>query len=140
MASNASDFTGGGAKLWVSGATYAQGKFAVSGSDFTLYIRKVTGAGATDPASDPGNWQPFGGRAIKSIQRDVISLTLNQGTKSITITAVNPLKSIIVNLGSSDSSGNGSGQCQVALTGPTTILAINGGGSASVGWQVTEYY
>lgn len=55
-----------GPELWVSGQTYAVGEQAISQTDFGVYIRKVAGAGTVDPASDLANWQPFGGRAIKS--------------------------------------------------------------------------
>lgn len=45
------------ATLWVSGTTYAINARVFSPSNWNLYVRKTAGAGATDPASDPGNWQ-----------------------------------------------------------------------------------
>jgi len=45
------------AGAWVSGTTYAQGGCVWSPTSFLTYRRKTAGAGTTDPASDPTNWQ-----------------------------------------------------------------------------------
>jgi hypothetical protein len=45
------------ASIWVSGTTYAVGNVRFSPNTFRSYRRKTAGAGTTDPASDPTNWQ-----------------------------------------------------------------------------------
>ena len=41
---------------WVSGTTYTEGAVVWSPVNFAGYRRKTTGAGTTDPSSDPTNW------------------------------------------------------------------------------------
>ncbi|MES2685491.1 MAG: hypothetical protein V4706_01650 [Pseudomonadota bacterium] len=45
------------AALWVTGTTYIIGALRNSPANGFTYKRKTAGAGATDPASDPTNWQ-----------------------------------------------------------------------------------
>lgn len=141
--SNATDLFGGGGTPpeWVTGTTYAKGKVVLSPVDFCYYVRKVAGAGATDPSSDTTNWQVTG-RAIKSIQRGVIVLTGVSGTA--TITAVNTAKSELRYLGMKTSSAADMtiSLMQVVLTNSTTITATAyvSGGSPMVSWELTEYY
>lgn len=124
---------GAAAKMWVSGATYAQGKFAVSPTDFTPYIRKVAGAGTTDPASDTTNWQQFGQSAIKRIIKGVTATT---GTNTVvTIASVNVNKCELRNLGVSDASS-----ARVELTSSTTVAVFATSSGLSVGWELTERY
>lgn len=153
MTINLSAVGGGGAKLWASGQTYAIGDQAISPSSLTLYIRKVAGAGTTDPAADSANWQPYGARAIKSIQRG----STTQQSGSITISSVNVAKSELRIL----SSGNNSIQTQTVIsTGASfpggyqwlgdnislslssaTTIAISGNLTGkTVSWELTEYY
>lgn len=49
---------------WVSGATYAQGNCVWSPTSFLTYRRKSSGAGVTDPASDPTNWQALASSSV----------------------------------------------------------------------------
>lgn len=139
---------GGVPEFWVSGTTYAVGEQVISPTDFGVYIRKLAGAGTTDPASDATNWQPFGGRAIKSVQRGIAS------SGNITISPVNPAKTEIRVLGWSPPSNTVSTAVtqadvkafagRVSLTNATTLTcAFSILGTASngqVSWELTEYY
>lgn len=141
--SNASDLFGGGGTppLWVTGTTYAQGKVVLSPTDFCFYVRKVAGAGSTDPSADTTNWQVTG-RAIKSVQRGVIVLS---GASDIaTITAVNTAKTELRYLGMQTNivADMTTSLMQLVLTNSTTITATrqSTGGSPQVSWELTEYY
>lgn len=138
--SNSAALFGGGASggapvMWAAGTPYAQGNFAISPTDFQVYIRKVAGTTAGDPQADATNWQPFGQTAIKSIQRGLI---VSNGTA--TISAVNTAKSVLYQLGSADFSGTGIGAGYVVLTNSTTINSTGGGGSGTNAFEVVEYY
>lgn len=126
---------GGDPKYWVSGTTYAAGNVARSPTDHQRYVRITAGAGTTDPASDTTNWRPDGGRAIKSIQRGVVSLSgLTSGT--VTIAAVNTAKSQINHLGA-----NTTVTATLALTNSTTVTAsFSEYTTSNVAFQLTEYY
>ena len=70
--------TSAGIGLWVSGTSYTAGTSKViSPINWQPYVRKVTGAGTTDPANDPTNWQPmaiFGvGSTIKTTGYTAVS-------------------------------------------------------------------
>ena len=140
--SNLSDFVGGGTPPeWVTGTTYAKGKVVLSPVDFCYYVRKVAGAGSTDPSGDTTNWQVTG-RAIKSIQRGVI--TISGGSGTATITSVNTAKSELRYLGmkTNVAADMTLSLMQVVLTNSTTITATTHGvgGSPTVSWELTEYY
>jgi len=47
------------ATRWVSGTTYPLDARVYSPVNWGLYLRKVAGAGTTDPSADPTNWQPL---------------------------------------------------------------------------------
>ena len=47
----------GGFPLWISGTTYPLGFQVISPGDLNVYIRKVAGAGTTDPKDDATNWK-----------------------------------------------------------------------------------
>lgn len=129
-------FGGGAAPLWVSGTTYAQGRVTISPTDWQTYVRKVAGAGSTDPASDATNWMPCGGRAIKSTQRGSIS-----GAGTSTISAVNTAKTQLRwHGGAATATGAFADVPRLALTSSTTITSTGGGNSASVNWELTEWY
>ena len=49
----------GGPPLWVSGRTYPKGWEVRSPANLQRYVRKVAGAGATDPSADANNWEPW---------------------------------------------------------------------------------
>ena len=140
----ASSSGGGSASSAWNGATaYAQGQRAISGVDFCEYVRKVAGTTATDPSSDSTNWQPFGARAIKSIQRGLInfSFSAGSGTATATIASVNTSKSTIKQLGAQDGSGTGAATGYVVLTNATTVTANNSGSNAGViAFEVVESY
>lgn len=46
-----------GIALWVSGTTYPLGYQVISPADLNVYVRKVAGAGTTDPKDDATNWK-----------------------------------------------------------------------------------
>ena len=90
------------------------------------------------------NISQFGGGAIKSIQRGVISITGSSTSATATITAVNTGKTELRLLGCSGaSSAIEQTLSDIVLTNSTTITATRGGGagtSARVSWELTEYY
>lgn len=127
-------FGGGTPPKWVSG-TFSEGYVAWSPTDYQYYMNKTTGSRATDPASDPTNWQPTGERAIKSIQRGVAAAT------PITISAVNMAKTELRWLGGvTSSAGVIDGVPTLQLTSSTQISAAFYGTSKTVGWELTERY
>ncbi len=144
--SAASDVLGSGAKPWVSGKTYKQGVVVLSPADnYQAYVRiGATGAGATDPASDTTNYRPFGGRAIKSIQRGEITIPNGQISNTATISAVNTAKSVLMHLGGIGTVGASSpDQAKLTLTNTTTVTAAQRSAGSTVGvyaYQVVEYY
>lgn len=130
-------FGGGTPPKWVSG-TYSEGYVAWSPSDYQYYMNKSTGVRATDPASDPTNWQPTGDRAIKSIQRGVGT---GSASGTITISAVNTAKTELRWLGGyASSAGAFSDVPQLRLTSSTSISITAGGNSSSIAWELTERY
>lgn len=140
--SAASDFLGGATpKVWVSGTTYAAGKVVWSPTDYQYYMRKGTGGGTTDPASDTTNWQPTGDRAIKSIQRGTISLA-SVTSNTATISSVNTAKTELRALGFRSGSADMTGAPHIVLTNSTTITAtMNSSGTTTiVSWELTERY
>lgn len=76
-----------------------------------------------------------GGSGIKSIQRGTIT-----GNSSATITAVNPAKTELRNLGSGIYAGQGADNtARISLTNSTTITAVSGYGQCTVSWELTEW-
>lgn len=143
--SNLSQFAAGGdPQYWVSDTTYALGKTVRSPIDHQRYVRVVAGAGTTDPANDATNWRPDGGRAIKSTQRGVINIPHATAKAAATISSVVTAKTQLRILGGSgQSSGGYINNPQIELTNSTTITATCNfvvAGSASVSWELTEYY
>lgn len=141
--SAASDFLGGATpKVWVTGTTYAAGKVVWSPTDYQYYMRKSTGAGSTDPASDTTNWQPTGARAIKSIQRGTISMT-SVTTATATVSSVNTAKSLLTFLGFNTAQLTNDYNPSIVLTNSTTITATrvnNGSSNTTVSWELVERY
>lgn len=137
---NASELLGSSTPpVWATGTTYAQGKVVLSPVDFCYYVRKVAGAGSTDPSSDGTNWQVTG-RAIKSVQRGTGLAT----TTSVTVSAVNTAKSELRLTGYGKDSG---GIVQAVLYGylsNSTTITVNGHatytGGGGFSWELTEYY
>ena len=143
--SDASTFIGGSApKVWVSGTTYAAGKVVWSPTDYQYFMRKSAGGGTTDPASDTTNWQPTGDRAIKSIQRGVITIPANAGSATATISAVVTAKSQETLLGFSTVGGDNTFSPRIALTNSTTVTATKTNAAlvatTDVSWSVIERY
>ena len=64
MAAAAAASLSANAAKWVSGQAYADGALAWSPSNWQTYRRKGAGAGATDPAVDPANWEPIARDAV----------------------------------------------------------------------------
>ena len=136
--SSLSDFVGGSPQVWVSGATYAAGKVVWSPTDYQYFMRKSAGGGTTDPASDTTNWQPTGDRAIKSIQRGVISGAT--GSTATLSPAVVTGKSELRFLGFSTSNVDNTASPRIFLTNTTTITMTTSAGSASASWELIERY
>ena len=145
--------TGGGGNvpaLWVANTTYSAGiagesppDVVLSASDFLPYIRIVAGAGATDPSSDTTNWKPYGARAIKSIQRGVLSLAVAATTVDATITAVNVSKTELRALGFNGTTADSIIAAHLTLLNSTTVRATKAGLASiasAVSWELTEYY
>ncbi len=138
---NASDFGGAASPgLWVTGTTYPVGKVVISPVDFCYYVRKVAGAGATDPSADTTNWQNTNG--VKSIQRGVIST--NSGTTvTATITSVATGKTELRFLGFYGSTADSIVAAHLTLTNSTTITATKANATAitgAVSWELTERF
>lgn len=58
--------TSAGAVAWVSGTTYAVGAKVWSLINGRVHVRRVAGAGTTDPANDATNWEDvIGGQRIR---------------------------------------------------------------------------
>lgn len=134
-----SDFVGGGApKKWVSLTNYVEGHLVWSPTDYQYYMRKSTGAGSTDPASDPTNWIPTGNRAIKSIQRGVAT------GNTATISAVDPAKTECRWIGGTSVDTNSAPlpPARFSLTNATTLTftMVGGGSTHSTSWELTERY
>ncbi len=145
--SNFSDFVGGKIKVWVSGTTYAVGKFALSpASNYQPYVRIVAGAGTTDPSADSTNWRPAAGRAIKSVQRGTLTMSSGSATGTATITSVDTAKAELTYLGATY--GTSSGWTSIALprlnlTNATTITATRGFAiteTVTVSWEIREFF
>lgn len=83
----------------------------------------------------------YGGGGIKSIQRGDIG-SGSGTTFTATVSAVNPAKAVLMNLGTTDDSGNGSGAFRLQLTNGTTITAIRSApNNVSIcSWQLVEYH
>ncbi len=138
-------FAGGEPPYWVSGSTYAQGRIVRSPADQQVFVRIVAGAGTTDPSADATNWRAEGMRAIKSIQRGVISIASSVLTGTATITSVNPVKTELRMLGSVTSAASvlNEGTGHVVLTNATTVTAtrqFNGATTLGISWELTEYF
>lgn len=84
----------------------------------------------------------YGGGGIKSIQRGDIGAT-NGTTFTATVSAVNPDKAVLMNLGTTDGSGTATGVFRLQLTDGTTITAIRAvtkNYTSICSWQLVEYY
>lgn len=79
-------------------------------------------------------------RRIKSIQRGTIAITSSNASNTATVTAVDVTKCTIVHLGTD--SANADDRVTLSLTNSTTITATRAstGGTATVGYQLVEYY
>lgn len=142
--SNSSELFGGGSspKKWVSGTTYQEGTVVWSPTDYQYFMRKTTGAGTTDPSSDTTNWQPTGDRAVKSIQRGIISMT-SVTTATATVSSVNTAKSLLTFLGFNTAQLTNDYNPSIVLTNSTTITATrvnNGASNTTVSWELVERY
>lgn len=129
------------APLWVSGTTYAAGKYVVSPLSSHIYMRRTAGAGATDPANDKTNWRLLGAGGIKSIQKG--RSLVNSSGATIAISTVFPAACIVE---VSQSGVNNDGVVQNALVDFTlsaTSLLITrtaAGNNANYLWKITEYW
>lgn len=141
-------FAGGEPAYWVSGTTYSQGRIVRSPADQQIYVRIVAGSGTTDPSADATNWRAEGMRAIKSIQRGVISIATGingLATGTATISSVVTSKTELRFLGAnSQNNGANSSAADIVLTNATTITGT-ARTSASVdtarfSWELTEFY
>lgn len=86
--------TSAGAVVWVSGTTYAIGAKVWSLINGRVHVRRVAGAGTTDPANDATNWEDvIGGQRIRitsatTLQvRKLYELDSSGGAFSVTLPA-----------------------------------------------------
>ena len=126
---------GGVAKPWVPNRPYQQGAVVLSPADnYQAYVRiGAAGSGATDPASDTANYRPFGGRAIKSIQRGEVAIACSASVGTATISAVNPAKAILMPLGGMGALGTSVDIARLSLTNSTTVTATQRSNAKRVG-------
>lgn len=146
--SSLSALMSGSTPVWVSGATYALGDIVQSpAGGYQQFVRVVAGAGATDPASDSTNWKPFGGRAVKSVQRGTVSIAASSSSGTATVTSVDTSKSVLrfLNFTSGWSATvEGFRVPRITLTNATTITATRAYAvtdeTVVISWELTEYY
>lgn len=151
--SRASDVMGANAPIWLSGNVYRPGDLVKAPADrYQLYVRtSAAGSGVTDPSADPGNYTPFGMRAIKSIQRGVIAFVSGSTTATATITAVVTAKAELrfggSTAGSASATGSGFDSVYIHLSNATTVTATRASSTSSIGnvdgsvaWELTEYF
>lgn len=131
---------GSNAPAWVSGATYGYGVVVASPTDDNLYMRRVAGAGTTDPSADTTNWRPLV-TADKPTQRGVISFG-GVASATATITAVNTGKAKLRKNGERANSADTTGMTKIVLTNSTTITATcqTAGSAIDVSWELDEKY
>jgi hypothetical protein len=152
MTITSSSFGGGGAgsvQKWVSGTTYALDDLAWSPISYLTYIRKVAGAGATDPSADGTNWDVFGPSKIRQIQRGTLAITTTNGsgTAALGTAVLSIAKCELRMLGVScdidtDAKANDA-VCRIALTNTTTITGTRSGTfteTATISWELTEWW
>lgn len=129
----------GGFEYWAPDNNYTRGKTYRSPADHQLYVRAVTGAGSTDPASDATNWRPDGGRAMKSVQRGVAIAPGN-----VTIAAVNLAKTFMAvntQTGTVNATNDYAANSGCANLASSTQVAITGASpTQKVCWEVIEFY
>lgn len=137
-----SQFNSSNERLWLSGRNYVAGEKSVSPIDFCVYVRKIAGAGATDPSSDTTNWQPSGAMARKSLQRITISVAAGNSSNTGTISAVNTSKTTIKLLGGNNYANDRAGNHRVELTNSTTVTAyaFDASYSTTIGVEIEETY
>ena len=73
----------GGPPLWVSGRTYPKGWAVRSPANLQSYVRKVAGAGDTDPSADNDNWEPWSKTVdakLEALAQNVASITAKLAT------------------------------------------------------------
>ena len=144
--SNASDVLGASTKVWTAALVVKQWQVVLSPADNGQpYVRvTATGASGTDPSADATNYRPWGGRAIKSIQR--FDVAVSAASTNVTIAAVNPYKARLHWLGSLGMNTNGSQAVmpRIYLTNSTTVVVWIFGGTAApaipVSFEVIEEY
>lgn len=131
------------APLWVSGTTYAAGKYVVSPLSSHLYMRRTAGAGATDPANNKTNWRLIGAGGIKSVQRGRV-LVASTPT-AVSIAAVDPASCVVdvslMGFGTAGAAAAQNSLLDYSLTANAlTITRGNVGNISYYFWQVTEYW
>ena len=89
------------------------------------------------------NFSDFYGGGVKSVQRGVSAHPSNTEI-SVTVTAVNPAKSMLnlLSVNTTVSNGEGVNQCMVRLINSTTvgvIAYVNGESSIPVSWELIEF-
>lgn len=157
MTITSSSFGSGGAgsvQKWVSGTTYALDDLAWSPISYLTYIRKVAGAGATDPSADGTNWEIFGPSKIRRIRRGTITIVGNTttgtgiGTATLSPT-VDTTKTELRFLGYSSNiqsgvDGNVRYHIRIELTNSSTITATRSNatvlGDGIVSYEVVEWW
>lgn len=125
---------------WVSGGSYVVNDQVMSPITFLAYVRKTNGGGVTDPSADTTNWTPFG-MAKKQTIRGSISIATPNLSNTATISSVVTANCKVSFLGGTHSASFSG--ARVELTNSTTVTAYvgtNGSGSATVGYEITEYY
>ena len=137
----------GAAKPWVSGRVYQPGTVVLSPADnYQQYVRVTAAApGATDPASDPTNYKPFGGRGFKSTQKGLITIPNGSTSAVVTVSAVNTSRYLLLWAGGLGIATGGVAVIpELDLTNATTITAslhtAAGGSSVRGRYQLVEFY
>ena len=84
----------GGPPLWISNRTYPKGWEVRSPSNLQRYVRKVDGAGATDPSADAANWEPWSKTVDTTLEQLATSVANVKAVADALATSVANVKAV----------------------------------------------
>lgn len=89
------------------------------------------------------NFSQFFGGGVKSVQRGTISIGLGLTSATVTVSAVDPAKAVLLWAGVTTNAGDLTTLGFLVLTNATTITAqrhSNESYTTTISWQLVEYY
>ncbi len=84
----------GGPPLWISNRTYPKGWEVRSPANLQRYVRKVDGAGATDPSADANNWEPWSKTVDTTLAQLATSVANVKAVADALATSVDNVKAV----------------------------------------------